>query len=247
MGEFGKLTVIKLTLVSLLFVTGILSIVALSTDHWYSLGPYHGGFWKWCIKDRYIERCSSFAYTTSIPDEGVWNWRGGWLFKRACVDLRNTNYKNCKLTFQSSWPGIHSFKIFQHTSHNVCIFVRRFARMFLRLHQLQKDVKTVTGRLCDKCIVDQHTPIGLCCSHLTILRHAVKSGVIDCLVQRATIVSSNDELSEKELDKIREAIYGARQLSEAVCWKDHGHWERSETKKDATSERTGVRPWRSHC
>ena len=37
-----------------------------------------------------------------------------------------------------------SFKIFQHTSHNVRIFVRGFARMFLRLHQLQKDVKTVT-------------------------------------------------------------------------------------------------------
>ena len=35
---------------------------------------------------------------------------------------------------------------------------------------------------------------------------SVKSGVIDCLVQRATIVSSNDELLEKELDKIRESM-----------------------------------------
>ena len=35
---------------------------------------------------------------------------------------------------------------------------------------------------------------------------SVKSGVIDCLVQRATIVSSNDELLEKELDTIREAM-----------------------------------------
>ena len=35
---------------------------------------------------------------------------------------------------------------------------------------------------------------------------SVKSGVIDCLVQRATIVSSNDELFEKGLDQIREAM-----------------------------------------
>ena len=37
-----------------------------------------------------------------------------------------------------------SFKIFQHTSHNVGIFAKRFARIFLRLHQLQIDGKTVT-------------------------------------------------------------------------------------------------------
>ena len=52
--------------------------------------------------------------------------------------------ENLIITFQWSWPGIHSFKIFQHTSHNVRIFVRRFTRMFLLLRQLQKDVKTVT-------------------------------------------------------------------------------------------------------
>ena len=35
---------------------------------------------------------------------------------------------------------------------------------------------------------------------------SVKSGFIDCLVQGATIVSSNDELFKKQLDKIREAM-----------------------------------------
>ena len=38
-----------------------------------------------------------------------------------------------------------SFKIYQHTSHNVQMFAKRFARIFLRLHQLQKRwKKTVT-------------------------------------------------------------------------------------------------------
>ena len=35
---------------------------------------------------------------------------------------------------------------------------------------------------------------------------SVKSEDIDCLVNKATTVSSNDELVGKELDKIREAI-----------------------------------------
>ena len=38
---------------------------------------------------------------------------------------------------------VSSVKISQHTSHNG-IFVKRFARIFLRLHQLQIDGKTVT-------------------------------------------------------------------------------------------------------
>ena len=48
------------------------------------------------------------------------------------VDLKPGTLVNC------------SFKIFQHTSHNVGIFAKRFARIFLRLQQLQIDGKTVT-------------------------------------------------------------------------------------------------------
>ena len=41
---------------------------------------------------------------------------------------------------------IHSFKIHQHTSHNVQMFAKPFARIFLRLLQLWKDGKNSNYR-----------------------------------------------------------------------------------------------------
>ena len=51
----------------------------------------------------------------------------------------------CGASYTQWWNTLklltNSFKIFQHTNHNVCIFAKRFARIFLRLHQLQEDEK----------------------------------------------------------------------------------------------------------
>ena len=139
-----------------------------------------------------------------------------------------------------------SFKIFQHTSHNVGIFAKRFARILLRLHQLQiiSVVKRKKGQQLLEYLNAQHGQIKFTIEEesdgslpFTDIRFSrdeygqvvrqvyrkpthtnryvqftshhptsVKSGVIDCLFQRATIVSSNDELFEKELDKNREAM-----------------------------------------
>ena len=96
-------------------------------------------------------------------------------------------------------------------------------------HQIFQGINT--GRSCDKCIiVNQHTHTNRYVQFTSHHPTSVESGVIDCLVQRATTVPSNDEL----LERVRQdqGSHGPK-LSEALCG-------------ERTSERTGVRSWRCH-
>ena len=57
-----------------------------------------------------------------------------------------------------------------HAQHGQIKFIMEEEREMGRYHlQISHSPGMNTGRLGDKCIVSQHTPIGMCSSHRTIL------------------------------------------------------------------------------
>ena len=78
--------------------------------------------------------------TSSSSEETVWTGRTGpWVdrstFLKLALVLLSVLIWQLASLLVCLFP---SFKIYQHTRHNVQMFAKRFAGIFLRLHQLQK-------------------------------------------------------------------------------------------------------------